>query len=275
VIFKIRLPRFFLAVIVGMALAGGGVIYQGVLRNPLADPYLIGSSSGSAFGFMLCYLFGLSKIPFLPNIFAFIFSIGTVLFVIKVSKRYGKVSIFNLILAGVVTSIFLSAAVILFVTLKTKEAYSVLFWLMGDLGEMDLRLIITSGFLIFISLILLYKKTLKLNAISLGEEHAYYFGVDIEKLKMELFIISSILVSSCVSVSGTIGFVGLIVPHFIRIKYSTDNRILFPLSVLAGGFFLPFCDFIARFISYPYEIPVGVITSIIGAPYFLFQLKRR
>jgi len=275
VILSLRIPRFFIAFFVGMALSGAGVFYQGILKNPLADPYLIGSSSGAAFGFMISYVLGLNKFVFLPQVFAFIFSIITIILVLNISKKYGKISVFNVLISGVVISIFLSASVILFVSLKTKEAYSVLFWLMGDLGELNYILISISGIFILISLILLYRKTLILNAFTFGDEQAFYFGVDIEKTKRHLFIINSILVGSAVSISGTIGFVGLIVPHFMRLKYSSDNRFLFPLSLLAGSVFLCFSDFLSRFIAYPYEIPIGVITSIFGAPYFLYQLKKR
>jgi iron complex transport system permease protein len=276
IIFKVRLPRILLGAIVGAGLAVSGAVFQGLLRNPLADPYILGTSSGAALGVTLGLLLGLGPVVFSLPVFAFIFSLLALILVYNIAGGYsGRIQLQVLLLAGVIVSAFLASLVMLLMSLAKRETFEVIFWLMGNLGETNYAFIEIAGGLVAIGSGLVYLFARDLNIISLGEDKAQYLGIETEKVKKILFIVTSLIIGAVVSISGMIGFVGLIIPHMVRLIVGPDHRILIPASGLAGAIFLIICDTLARTIAAPIEIPVGVITALFGAPFFVFLLIRQ
>jgi iron complex transport system permease protein len=271
IVLNIRLPRIIFSIFIGGLLAMSGAILQSILKNPLADPYITGISSGAALGATFGIIAGANNI-FLPAIAgAFL----TILFVYKASLVYGKINTGSLLLIGVMTGTFLSSIIMLLSTVFNRDLVKVVFWLMGDLSNIEP---IYVNLLVFFSLIIIIFVILfsnDLNIIATGEEEAKTLGVNTEFLKTYYFILSSLIVAICVSLSGIIGFVGLIIPHIIRYFIGSDNRFLLPASFILGGIFLLLSDTLARFLFLPIEIPVGIITGIIGAPIFIILILNR
>jgi len=271
IVLNIRLPRIIFSIFIGGLLAMSGAILQSILKNPLADPYITGISSGAALGATFGIIVGANNI-FLPAIAgAFL----TILFVYKASLVYGKINTGSLLLIGVMTGTFLSSIIMLLSTVFNRDLVKVVFWLMGDLSNIEP---IYVNLLVFFSLIIIIFVILfsnDLNIIATGEEEAKTLGVNTEFLKTYYFILSSLIVAICVSLSGIIGFVGLIIPHIIRYFIGSDNRFLLPASFILGGIFLLLSDTLARFLFLPIEIPVGIITGIIGAPIFIILILNR
>jgi len=271
IVLNIRLPRIIFSIFIGGLLAMSGAILQSILKNPLADPYITGISSGAALGATFGIIADVNNI-FLPAIAgAFL----TILFVYKASLVYGKINTGSLLLIGVMTGTFLSSIIMLLSTVFNRDLVKVVFWLMGDLSNIEP---IYVNLLVFFSLIIIIFVILfsnDLNIIATGEEEAKTLGVNTEFLKTYYFILSSLIVAICVSLSGIIGFVGLIIPHIIRYFIGSDNRFLLPASFILGGIFLLLSDTLARFLFLPIEIPVGIITGIIGAPIFIILILNR
>ncbi len=271
IIMEIRLPRILLSIFIGGLLAISGVILQSILKNPLADPFITGISSGAALGASIGIIAGFSNITF----FAFLTSLLTMLFVYRISLANGKINIISLLLIGVMTGSFLSSIVMLISAIFNKDLIKVMFWLMGDLSNCKMLYIniifIFSLVIFFLSFIFSYD----LNILSLGEEEAKTLGVNTEFIKGYYFILSSIIVAFCVSLSGVIGFIGLVIPHIMRYFIGNDARFLLPSSFLGGGVFLLISDTLARSLFLPGEIPVGIITGLIGAPVFIFLILKR
>jgi iron complex transport system permease protein len=275
VIFNIRLPRIVLGLIVGMALAAAGSVYQGLLRNPLADPYILGASSAGTFGALIALI-----LDYHLSFTLYIFSIGTsflsMLMVYRIASTHGRAPIQTLILAGVISSTFFGALVLLLFTLFRRESFSMLFFLLGSLsGGASGKLLWISGIIVFIGLILALWLARDLDAMSSGDEAAHHLGVPVERVKQMLFFASSLLVGASAALSGTIGFVGLIIPHTLRFFVGPSHRKLIPASALGGAFFLVLMDVFSRTAFSPIEVPVGVFTSLCGAPFFVYLLKRR
>ncbi len=277
IILKLRLPRIVMAIITGGTLSTIGVSLQALFRNPLADPYILGISSGAALGatttFFLQRITGKFFVFYLP-IFSFLGAFITMLFVYRLSLVGARVMIENLLLSGVIVGFIASALITLIIAFAGREIHDILFWLMGDLSHAkweNIRLILIP---IAGGIFILLRLSLALNAISLGEEMAYNLGIDPEYLKKIIFFISSLLVGLIVSFSGIIGFVGLVIPHMTRLIVGSDHKIVMPVSILMGSLFLLLCDDIARTIIAPQELPIGVITSLIGAPLFIYLLKK-
>lgn len=268
ILFDIRLPRIILAVIIGGALSVAGVIFQGVFRNPLVEPYTLGVSGGAALAVALSVAFGLNI--FTPFV-GFIGSLFSILIIYLISARSGI-----LLLAGVMIS-FIAGSLVMFVmaVVRAEELHSIVFWIMGSLEEPNINIIGIVSFLILLGVVISIFFSHSMNAFSLGEEGAMHLGINVERTKKILFLIGSLLTGCSVSVSGIIGFVGLVVPHFMRIFVGNDHRILTVTSFFAGGIFLLLCDTLARTIIAPLELPVGVITGIIGGIVFLYFLSRR
>ena len=267
IIWKIRLPRIFLGLIVGSGLAAAGAALQGMLRNPLADPYTLGVSGGAALGATLAIVIGLSVV-WLP-VFAFTGALICIYTVYAVASRR-KFSVTTIVLCGVILSFLFSSLTMLVLALaRSRKAYEALLWLMGDLGSCDEKLLALVGVLtvVGIGISAFYGK--HLNILTLGEEKAMYLGVNAERVKKILFAVTSIITGACVASCGIIGFVGLIVPHVMRFIGGPDHRFLIPASALAGGAFLVLCDTVARTALSPFELPVGVITGIIGGLFFM------
>jgi iron complex transport system permease protein len=277
-ILEVRFPRAICAVLVGAALAMAGTVYQGLFRNPMAEPYTIGASSGAALGATVSIVLGVSitllgvkTLPF----FAFIGCLLTVLVVYSISKVGTKVPVQTLLLSGIAISIFLSAIVNYFQSLYPDELRQSTFWLMGSFSYTEWIDVWTVLPLILIGAIAVYLYSRDLNLLALGEDEATHLGVDLERMKKILLVSSALITAAAVSISGLIAFVGLIIPHVTRLIISPDHRLLIPSSALMGAIFLVVCDSIARVIISPAELPVGVITAICGGPFFLYLMRRK
>ena len=275
---KVRLPRVLLAVIVGAALACAGVVFQAILRNPLADPYILGVSSGAGLGAMLAVVIGINwtLLGYSPmGIFAFAGAMVTVCLVWFVGKLTGKYHITGLLLAGVVVNAFFSA-VIMFLTSITRSdlVYSTIFWLMGNMTESDFMLLWMAGGCVLAGMVALFYISTSLNALSFGESDAQSMGVNVARTRIVAFAVAAFITAVAVSLSGLIGFVGLVVPHAVRLVLGPDHRQLLPVSGIVGAVFLVGADTIARVVVAPAQLPVGVITALIGGPFFLVLLIR-
>lgn len=277
-IFVIRLRRVILAALVGAALACSGVVLQAILRNPLADPYILGISSGAGLGAMITVLSGITwsfwgGSP--VTIFAFAGALGTVWLVWFIGRFAGKSQVMSLLLAGVVVNAFFSA-VIMFLTsiAKSHQIRWTVFWLMGNITEKDLPVLYVSGGLIIAGIIVLFSICHRLNVLTLGEEEAKGLGVDTARTRLVAFSLAAFITAIAVSLSGLIGFVGLVIPHGVRLVLGPDHRQLLPVSAIIGSVFLVAADTVARTIVAPEQLPVGVITAIAGGPFFLILLAK-
>ncbi|WP_139998568.1 FecCD family ABC transporter permease [Paenibacillus paridis] len=277
IVTQVRLSRVWLAVLVGACLALAGTGFQGVLRNPLADPYTLGVASGSSVGAAFIILFGLQTALGLWTIPLVAFATGTVtlLGVFWLSRDKGVMQIETLILSGVIIQSFLGAFVSFMVSLSEGVVNQILFWLMGSLAmrSWDNVYMLIPFLALGLPLLLVYGKSL--NLFVLGERHAAHLGVRVERTKLIILISSTLLTAAAVSVSGVIGFVGLVVPHLIRLMVGPDYRLITPLSAIGGGIFVLWADTLARMALTPREIPLGVVTALIGAPFFAYLLHRR
>lgn len=277
IFWQIRLPRILLSALVGLLLAVSGVILQGVLRNPLADPYILGISAGGAVGAALSMVLGaqfvvlgMSSIP----ASAFIFSLFAVFMVYRLSQVAGKAAPETLILAGVALSAF-CAAILSLIIIISGNLQSIYFWLLGSLSAASWGNVLTVLPYVLIGIGAAYFFSKELNALLLGEEMASTLGVNIEKTQLLLIGTASLMTAAAVSVSGLIGFVGLIIPHWIRLIIGPNHRNLIPVSALSGMLLMVVADTIARTVLAPMEIPIGIIMSLLGAPFFLYLLRRR
>jgi iron complex transport system permease protein len=277
IVFSVRLPRIIFAGIVGASLSLGGVIFQALLRNPLADPYVLGISGGSALGAIAGILIGASSFYLGVPLLAFLGALATVFLVFAVSGgTRGSLLDNSLLLSGVVVNAFFSAAILFFLSIvNSMELHSITFWLMGDLSRASVKEIGVAAVCLISGFILLYPQTYKLNLIAQGEETALQLGVNVERTRQWILIVTSLITAVAVSLAGIIGFVGIMVPHMMRLVFGSDHRLLLPASVLFGASFLVAADTVARVILAPAELPVGVITALCGAPYFIFLLKRK
>jgi len=277
VMFDVRLPRILTAAAVGGALAISGSLFQGILLNPLADPYTLGVSAGAAFGASIAILLNLSAAYVSVPLFAFIGACATLIAVIFLSysskNTIAGLSSTNLILSGIIVGAILSAGISFFKFIANEQVAVIIFWLMGSFASktwldfLVVTIFLSGGFLISI----FYARDL--NLISLGAKSASSLGVDLKKTFVILLVTGSLLAAVCVSVSGIIGFVGLLVPHMVRLMTGPDNRKLIPLSMLAGALLLLFADTITRAVL-PYEIPIGILTALTGGPLFCWIFKK-
>ncbi|HHT79461.1 MAG TPA: iron chelate uptake ABC transporter family permease subunit [Actinobacteria bacterium] len=279
IIQNVRLPRVFLAVLVGMSLSSSGVMYQGLFRNPMADPYIIGVSSGASLSASIAILMGLtSGIGSISGIVlsAFAGALLTTFLVFNLARsKKGHLNVLTLILSGIAIGALLNAATSFVMLVSSKEKLqAVVFWMMGSLTSALWVKVKVVGPIIIVGIISLFFYTKDLNSITLGESRAKQLGINVELMKNMIIIISSFIVAAAVSVTGIIGFVGLVVPHMMRLIVGPDNRILLPVSAVSGGIVLLLADTIARNILEPSEIPVGIITALIGAPFFIYLLKK-
>lgn len=276
---QVRLPRVLLASIVGAALACAGVIFQAILRNPLADPYILGISSGAGLGIMLAVMLGWTwSVAGLSPIMlaAFVGAMATVWLVWGIGRVTGRTQVAGLLLAGVVVNAFFSALIMFLTSIaKASQLQTTLFWLMGTFSELEnTNLLFASGGICLLGVIFLMLLGNRLNILSFGAEQARTMGVPIEKTCFLAFACAALMTSVAVSLSGLIGFVGLIVPHAVRMVAGPDHRQLIPLSALVGAAFLVIADAAARVVIAPAMLPVGVITALTGGPFFLLLLVR-
>jgi len=276
ILLTVRLPRIALGALVGGALSVAGAALQGMLMNPLADPYLVGVSSGAALGASIAIVLEGSAVAvgFGVPLAAFILALATMLAVYRLAQARGKIPMESFILAGVVVGSFMWALVTVVMALAGRSLSEVVFWLMGNLfvegwGPVGLVLGATA-----VGAVGLYAVARDLNLLALGEESAQQLGVDVERMKRLVIVFASLLTAAAVSFAGIIGFVGLVMPHIARKIVGPDHRILLPASGLIGASFLILADTVAR-VAGPWELPVGVITSLLGAPFFLYLLRTR
>jgi iron complex transport system permease protein len=276
-----RLPRVLLGLIVGGALAGAGVAFQALLRNPLADPYILGVSGGAALGGTLAIAAGLGAGALAAAVLplaAFAGAVLSVLLLYGLARMGGRLSVYTLLLTGVVFNA-LAAAIIMFVktVVSADKAQELLFWLMGRLVYPSSDLLWGLGSYVAVGLAVLFADTGRMNALALGDEGARALGVDVEAAQRRILFAASLVVGAVVSTTGLIGFVGLIVPHAVRLVLGPDHRLLLPAAVLAGASFLAGSDLVARLLFQVFwnESPVGVVTALVGGPLFLWLLRRR
>ena len=274
IIFEIRFPRILLALLVGAGLSGAGAVLQGVLRNPLADPFILGTSGAATMGVMLAGILGLSHYSFLYFL-ALGFALFSIFLVYRIAKQNGKTPIQTLILAGVIVSLFFNALVFVFFSIFYRDSYTVLFYLLGSLTEGDSLRMSISAVLILFGFMISWFYSRELNLLTQGEETAEHLGVQVERAKKILFVSASAMVAASVAIAGMIGFVGLIIPHMMRMLVGPDHRILIPASAIGGAIILVLTDAIARSAIPPLEIPVGALTALLGAPYFIYLLRKK
>lgn len=274
ILFDIRLPRMFNAFIVGAFLSVAGAAFQGLLQNPLADPYILGVSAGSGLGAAVAIVCGLTGLGiFGIPLFAFLGALGTVFLVYGLVRASGNMSIRQFILTGVIVNAFLSAVMMGILFFSGDRMSGVIHWLLGDLSTPSIQ----QYPLVIIGLpasLLMWAMSHQLNLAAMGDAVAQSMGVSIHQLRRRLFVLASITTGLAVSSAGIIGFVGLIVPHCIRLLSHDDFRWLIPLSFLLGGGFLMACDTIARTVILPSELPIGLLTSFLGGPFFIWVLLR-
>ena len=278
ILYKIRLPRIILGFSVGGALSLSGVILQGVFRNPLVEPYTLGISGGASLGVCLAIVLNLTTATGIIAypIMGFFGALLTIFIVYSINARRGALKVQGMLLSGVMISFISSSIVMLLIALSTTEDLrNIIFWIMGSLDEPNELLIYSSVFCSIAGLLVAYIYSVELNALSLGEEEAFSLGINTERTKKVLFVVASLLSGLSVAVTGIIGFVGLVIPHLMRMYTGNDHRILIVSSFLGGGLFLIICDTFARTIIAPLELPVGVITGIVGGSLFIYALNKR
>lgn len=276
---KIRLPRALLAGIVGACLSLAGLGFQAISRNPLADPSILGVSSGASFGLMVAMLLGVAgptSNPAVTTLFAFAGALLAAALVYAIARVDGRLPMTTLLLSGVIVGLFFTSCVMLAtVLLAAAELQGVVFWLMGNLGPASTGSLGVLAVVLGIGVVALLREAPRLNVLALGEEQALQLGVEAERVKRVVFVAASLITGAAISAAGSIGFVGLIVPHAARLLLGPDNRNLVPMSVLLGAAFLILADIGARTAAVATELPVGVITSFCGAPLFVYLLRRR
>ncbi|MBB5179499.1 iron complex transport system permease protein [Planomicrobium koreense] len=279
ILWNIRMPRVVLAGLVGAALAIAGAAFQGLLKNPLADPYTLGVSSGASVGAVMTLFFGIS-IPFLGiytlPVMSMLGALVTMLAVMAFAKLVDKaMKMETVILTGIIFSSFLGSLISLMIALTGEELRQIIGWLLGSVSMRGWPFVQMALPFILIGSFILWLNRRELNAMLFGEERAQHLGVDVKKRKMMILVSGSVLTGAAVAVSGTIGFVGLVVPHMVRLVWGSDHRHVLPLSFINGAALLIVCDLVSRTIISPTELPIGVITAFIGAPVFAFIFFRQ
>ncbi len=274
-----NLPRIAMGIFVGAGLAVTGGVMQAVFRNPLADPYILGLSSGASLGSAVAILFGISFVPLSVSqpLLAFVFCLMTMFLVYTVSRMGGgNVRTETLVLAGVAVAALISA-VVSFLTYiaPSDEMQDIVFWSMGNLGG-DWTEVTIVGCIVTAGVAIMLTQCRKLNAMMLGDAHAMDLGVDVARVRLMLLVVSSLVVAASVAFVGTIGFIGLVIPHIFRLILGPDNRLILPISTVGGAAFIIMCDYVAHAVAPLYGVlPIGVVTSLIGAPFFVYLLVTR
>ena len=276
IIMSIRLPRIILAAIVGASLSVAGVVFQALLRNPLADPYILGISAGSAVGAVMGILLGVGAWSLgIPGL-AFLGALAAILIVFGIAGREKRRETNTLLLTGVMVNAFFNAFILFVFTISDHvQLQRALNWIMGDLSLADEQALFYTSVFLVLGSVFIYAFARPLNLLVTGEETAQQLGVAVEKTRIALLAAAALITAAAVSASGTIGFVGLIIPHILRLLVGPDHRLLIPTAFFTGGAFLVVADTLARCLVAPAELPVGVITALCGAPYFLLLLRRR
>jgi iron complex transport system permease protein len=277
IVLDIRLPRILLGALVGSALAVAGTTMQAMFRNPMASPYILGISSGGAFGAALAFVLGLNALFGISSVtlMAFLFTLLTTYLVYFIAKGDGRTSVETLLLTGIAVGALFSALVSLLMYISGEKLSTIWFWLMGGLWASDWNKLLFTTPLIILGIVALFLVSRHLNLLLMGEETALNLGLEVETFKKITIILASLITAAAVAVCGIIGFIGLIIPHMMRILVGPDHRILLPSSCLVGAIFLVWVDTLARTIIAPVELPVGIITALLGVPFFLYLLRKR
>ena len=275
IFFDIRLPRVLLAACVGASLATAGASLQALLRNPLAEPYLLGVSNGAALGTMLAFVF-FEQFVFARPLLAFA-GAGLATFVVyQMARSRAGMNVERLVLSGVIVTTFLSSIIVLLTSLlDAARLRGFTFWLLGDLSQATMNGFSLTLVSVVIGSLVLTSQARPLNLMMTGERDALDFGVEVGRVRLVVFAISSMLVGTAVAASGSVGYVGLIVPHLVRLAIGSDNRLVVPMSAVAGAIFVVLADTVARVAIAPRELPVGAVTALIGAPVFIYLLRRQ
>ena len=274
ILFDIRLPRILLGACVGAGLALAGASLQSLLRNPLAEPYLLGVSNGAALGTMLAFVF-FTQFEIARPIMAFGGASLATFAVYQMAKSRAGMNVERLVLSGVIVTTFLSSIIVLLTSLlDAAKLRSFTFWLLGDLSQATKNGFYLSFAAVIVGTFVLMRCARALNLMMIGERDASDFGVEIGRVRLTVFAASSLLVGTAVAASGSVGYVGLIVPHLVRLTIGSDNRLVIPFSALAGAIFVVLADTVARTAIAPRELPVGAVTALIGAPLFIYLLRK-
>lgn len=276
-ILDLRLGRFFMGILVGAALSTSGTVFQAILRNPLAEPYVLGVSGGAGLGAALSILIGGNLLGAIGlPLTAFLFALFTLLAVYGIANQGGVPSVYSLILSGVIVSAICSSVIMFLVSTADIEGmHTVVWWMLGNLQPSSWTEQFVSLFFILAATIGLWLFAPALNVLTLGREMAHYQGVNASLVALSSLLLATLLAATAVSMGGMIGFVGLIVPHVMRAIFGPDHRWLVPASAIGGGAFLVLCDALARSLMAPLEIPVGVVTALAGGPFFLIVLRKK
>jgi len=274
ILFDIRVPRVLLAGAVGTCLAAAGAAYQALLRNPLAEPYLLGVSNGAAVGTMAALVF-FGAHEWSRPVMAFAGAIVATFLVYRLARGRAGATPERLILAGVIVTTFLSSAIVFITTvMDATRIRSFTFWLLGDLSGTTSNLLAVAFAAAAVGVIALVMNARALNLMMLGERDAFDLGVEVSRVRLIVFAAASLLVGASVAASGSVGYVGLVVPHLVRLSFGSDNRLVIPAAAIAGATFVIVADTLARTVIAPRELPVGAITALIGAPLFVYLLRR-
>jgi len=277
IVFTLRLPRVVAAALVGGALAVAGAVFQGLLQNPLADPYIIGTSGGAALGATIALSLPVQALWFgfgLVPVLAFAGAMLAVLVVYNIARVGAKAPVVTLLLAGFATSSMLAAVMSFLMLVSGATLRRIILWTMGGLAVTGWSQVTIVAPLVLGAMLVAGLFARDLNAFLLGEEEAAYLGVNVERRKLTLLLLGSLLTGAAVSLSGLVGFVGLVIPHVARLVLGPDHRLLLPASALVGAAFLVLADLLARSLLAPTEIPVGIVTALIGAPFFIYLLRK-
>jgi iron complex transport system permease protein len=280
IILQIRLPRILAGALVGAGLAAAGVMYQGVFRNPMADSYLLGASAGASFAYTLAVIYLTSAVVTvsglgLIQIIAFVGAFSTVFLVYFMSRVGNKVPVTTLLLSGIVVNIFILALQTVFELRSGKALVGIVAWIAGGFTNITWAQVYAVTPFVFVGIVIAYFFTRDLNMLAMGDDTAQHLGVNTERVRQVLLLTASLITAAAVSISGVIGFVGLIIPHMTRLIIGPDHRILLPTSAIVGAIFLILCDSVARVATGASELPVGVITALAGTPFFIYLLRRR
>lgn len=274
ILFQVRMPRIFLSIIVGFALGCGGVVFQSLLQNPLAEPYVLGTSAGAAAMAALGMVLGVSA-GFFILWFGFAGALISILFVLGVARIGGRYPLYRLIVSGIIVHSFFSAILMLLITGFSSKTSGVMLWLMGNLANKPLSLVLVLGAIVLICFVIIQVKWKELNLLALGDDHALACGVNVVGNKIVFLTLTTIMTGGVVAVSGVIGFVGIIVPHIIRLLVGANHKYLLLSASLGGALFLLVADTIIRLFFDGIDLPVGVITALAGAPFFIYLLFRQ
>ncbi len=272
ILYNIRLPRVLMCIVAGATLGVCGGAYQAVFKNPLSDPYILGVSSGASLGASFAIVLGLDALIIGVPLIAFVFALLTVALIMKLSRVGNRMHTTTLILAGISFNFLFSAIISLIMFIDREDMHKIYFWTMGSLSGIKYSDVIIVAFFTVFGYIMLRMLAKRMNALLLGDISAQSIGIDVEKTKKSILITSTLMTSAVVSYCGVIGFVGLIVPHIIRLIVGGDNRKILPYSVFGGIIFMLLADILARTLASPNELPIGTITSIVGAPFFIYLL---